>query len=245
MRFSKISVFFVALGAVMFGVIIIPIGGLFAWQIFDFEGLASAAGNFEVMSAVGLSCFAAFLAVLVSLVLGIPLAYTLARKEFKGKKIVESVIDVPVVIPHTVAGIALLIVFGVFGGTVAGIVVAMTFVSAPLLINSAVEGFRDVDPKLEKVARTLGASEWQAFSKIALPLAFPHILSGAILAWARAISEFAAIIMLVGYYPMIATGLIWRKFYTGGLPAALPIAVILIIVCLVVFFILRKWRERP
>ena len=245
MKLGKMFLIFIVAGVIMLAMIVLPVAGLFTRQFaLDPGGLVSAASDSVVWGAIGLSCFAAFLSVLVAFIFGVPLAYMLARKDFRGKGFIESAIDVPVVIPHTVAGIALVIVFGMFDGTVTGIVVAMTFVSAPLLINSAKEGFRSVDPRLEKVARTLGASEWGAFRKVAFPLAFPHILSGAIMSWARAISEFTAVIMLVGFYPMIAPGLMWKKFYTGGLPAAIPIAVILIIICLVVFFVLRHIQAR-
>ncbi len=245
MKLGKMFLIFIVAGVIMLAMIVLPVAGLFTRQFaLDPGGLVSAASDSVVWGAIGLSCFAAFLSVLVAFIFGVPLAYMLARRDFRGKGFIESAIDVPVVIPHTVAGIALVIVFGMLGGTVTGIVVAMTFVSAPLLINSAKEGFRSVDPRLEKVARTLGASEWGAFRKVAFPLAFPHILSGAIMSWARAISEFTAVIMLVGFYPMIAPGLMWKKFYTGGLPAAIPIAVILIIICLAVFFVLRHIQAR-
>jgi molybdate/tungstate transport system permease protein len=245
MKLEKMFLIFIVAGVAMLALIILPVAGLFTHQFaLDPGGLVSAAGSSEVWGAIGLSCLAAFLSVLAAFIFGVPLAYMLARRDFRGKGFIESAIDVPVVIPHTVAGIALVIVFGMFEGTVTGIVIAMTFVSAPFLINSAKEGFRSVDPRLEKVARTLGASEWQAFHKVAFPLAFPHILSGAIMSWARAISEFAAVIMLVGFYPMIAPGLMWRKFWTGGLSAAIPIAVILIVICLVVFVVLRCIQAR-
>lgn len=257
MKLSRIASLFTILGALIVGLIIIPVITIFFRQFaFDFNGFLNSLTSVSILSAVGRSCFAAFLAVIITLVFGVPLAYLLARKDFRGKNLIEGIIDLPMAIPHVVAGIALLTVFGVngliggpvsslikFEGALPGIVVAMTFVSAPFLINSAREGFKSVNPHLEKVARSLGASEWVAFRKVTLPLAFPHILSGAVMSWARAISEFAAVIMLVGYFPMIAPGLIWSKFYSSGLEEGMSIAIVLLIITLTVFTILKYVRR--
>jgi molybdate/tungstate transport system permease protein len=249
---------FTVLGLLILAVIVLPVIGVVVWQFaFDFGGFLQALGDPLVLQAVGLSLFAAFLAVGVAFVFGVPLAYMLARKDFRGKRLIEGAIDLPVVIPHTAAGIALLTIFGstgLIGGPASsflrfhaalpGIVVAMLFVSAPFLINSAKEGFRSVNPRMEKVARSLGASEWQAFSKVAFPLALPHIFTGAIMSWARAVSEFSAVIMLVGFFPMIAPGLIWSRWQSEGLMAAMAVSVLLIVVCLAVFVGLRHARGR-
>ena len=206
----------------------------------------------EVRNAIWLSLYAALIATVVGSVLGVPLAYLLARSEFAGKKLVEGFIDVPIVVPHTAAGIALLFVFGrnFFAGKVfhvmgidfvdstAGIVVAMLFVSIPFLIDSAKEGFKKVDVRLEKVARTLGASPWQTFFRITLPLAWRSIVAGNILMWARGISEFGAVIILA-YHPMIAPTLIFDRFESYGLTYSQPVAVLLVLVCLLIFIVLR------
>jgi molybdate/tungstate transport system permease protein len=206
----------------------------------------------EVIGAIWLTLFAALIATLIGFLLGIPLAYVLARHDFPGKRLIEGLIDVPIVVPHTAAGIALLFVFGrrfflgrtfemvgiTFVDSIAGIVVAMLFVSIPFLIDSAKEGFRKVDVRLEKVARTLGASPWQAFFRIAFPLAWRSILAGNIMMWARGISEFGAVIILA-YHPMIAPVLVYERFETYGLDYARPIAVLLILVSVLVFIVLR------
>jgi molybdate/tungstate transport system permease protein len=180
----------------------------------------------------------------------------LARHDFKGKSLIEAIIDVPVIIPHSVAGIALYIMLQsrspvgsvlagiglVFEDHLAGIVAAMTFVSASLFINAARDGFQSVDPRLERVARTLGANQWMAFKRITLPLSLRSLLSGAILSWARGISEFGAVVM-IAFYPMIAPVLIYYRFNTMGLSGSQPIAVILIIICLSVFLALRGYSE--
>jgi molybdate/tungstate transport system permease protein len=197
------------------------------------------------------------LATTIGFVLGVPLAYFLARVDFPGKRLVEGLIDVPIVVPHTAAGIALLFVFGrhfilgkvlnFFGIEVldsrVGIVIAMLFVSIPFLIDSAKAGFLKVDVRLEKVARTLGASPWQAFFRVSLPLAWKSIMAGNIMMWARGISEFGAVIILA-YHPMIAPTLVLYRFEAYGLPYSRPVAAILIILCLIIFITMRTVAYR-
>ena len=206
----------------------------------------------EVIGSILLTLRAAFWATAVCIFFGVPLAYALARWDFPGKSVVIGIIDLPVMIPHTAAGIALLMVYGRefflgklfdslgigFVGTEAGISLAMAFVSLPFLINAARDGFTAIDPRLERVARTLGASPWQAFFKVSLPLAWRSILSGAIMMWARGIAEFGAVIILA-YHPMTAPVLIWERFQNFGLKYASPVAVLLILICLVIFSGLR------
>jgi len=204
------------------------------------------------LGSVGLTLSAALITTGIGAVLGVPLAYLLARYDFRLKGAVEALIDIPIVVPHTAAGIALLFVFGrdfllgrLFGkvglefvDSLAGIVIAMLFVSVPFLIDSAKEGFRRVDPRLEKVSRTLGASPWQAFWYVSLPLAGRSIAAGALMMWARGISEFGAVVVLT-YYPMVTPTLIYQRFESYGLSAALPVAAVLIIICAVIFIAVR------
>jgi len=211
----------------------------------------------QVRGAIWLSIYTALLATLVGTVFGVPLAYILARFDFPGKRTIEGLIDVPIVIPHTAAGIALLFVFGrnFFAGkafnliginfvdSVAGIVIAMLFVSIPFLIDSAKEGFKAVDVRLEKVSRTLGASPWQTFFRVTLPLAWRSILAGNIMMWARGISEFGAV-MILAYHPMVASILVADRFEAYGLDYARPAAALLILVCLVIFIGLRAFTYR-
>ncbi len=219
--------------------------------------LVSTMAEREVMSSIFLTLRSALWATIACLILGIPLAYLLARTDFPGKSLVQGLVDLPVMIPHTAAGIALLMVFGrasfvgktlgamglSFVGTEAGISLAMAYVSIPFLVNAARDGFLGVDPKLERVARTLGASPRQAFFRVSLPLAWRPILSGAIMMWARGISEFGAVIILA-YHPMTAPILIWERFQAYGLKYAKPVAVLLILICLVIFALLR-WLAEP
>jgi len=206
----------------------------------------------EVLQSIYVSIGSATIATMVAFVLGVPFAYILARKEFKFKSLVESIVDIPIVIPHPVAGICLLTVISPRSwtgqllekagievlGTVAAIVIAMTFVSMPFLINSAKEAFKWVPPRMENVSRTLGASHTQTFFLITFSLAWRDILSGMILTWARAISEFGAVIILA-YHPMIAPTVIYERFTAYGMMYAIPVTIILIIICLIMFIILR------
>ncbi len=182
----------------------------------------------------------------------IPLSYLLARKKFPLKRLVNGIIDLPIVIPHSAAGIAILgfisrdtvvgqaaSMIGLnFVGHPVGIGLAMSFVSIPFLINASRDGFAGVPEKLEKTALNLGASPIRAFFTISLPLAWRNIFSGLVLMFARGLSEFGAVI-IVAYHPMITPILIYERFSSFGLNYARPVAVVFIIVCLVFFIILR------
>jgi len=212
----------------------------------------------DVYSSILLTLSAALIATLIGLFLGVPLAYLLARHQFRGKRFVEAIIDVPIVIPHSAAGVALLFVFGSnflagkvfhstgigFFGAFAGVVIAMVFVSVPFLIDSAKEGFKAVDVRLEKVARTLGASPWRSFSRISLPLAGRSIFSGSVLMWARGLSEFGAIVIIaysasfLGWNAKVLPVLVADRF-DFGLEYTLPVAALAILISLAIFITLR------
>ena len=206
----------------------------------------------EVLHSIGLTFGAAAIATSVALVTGVPLAYLLARHKFRGKRLLEAIINLPVVIPHTAAGVALLLVFGrhglvgqwlyplgiTFTDNLGGIVVAMLFVSLPFLVNMSRDAFAMVDEELERVALTDGASQWQAFWHISLPLAWRGVSGGAVMMWARGISEFGAVVILA-YHPKITPVLVYERFEGFGLQAAQPVALLLILVALVVFILLR------
>jgi len=211
--------------------------------------LTEAAAEDEVIDSIKLTLLAAMFATLAAAVVGIPLAYLLARKRFVGRSVVMAIVDLPIIIPHSAAGIALLMVIGrksrigrLTGGglrdTVAGISAAMAFVSLPFLVNSAREAFAAVPERLEKVARTLGASPQRVFFTISLPLARRGIFSGMILMWGRGISEFGAV-LIIAYHPMITPVMVYQRFNDYGLSAARSVAVLLILICVTVFIILR------
>lgn len=240
-------------GGVLVAFIAIPLLGLAAMQ--SGATLLRVAAKPSIEEAIALSLEAALLTVAAAALLGVPLAYGLARGAFPGKGFLAALVDVPLAVPHTVAGIALLSVFGrrgvlgapaeaLFGlrfwGSLAGVVAAMLFVSAPYTVSAARIGFESVDPRLEKVARTLGLGPWRTFWRVTLPLARRSIMTGLVLTYARAISEFAAVAILA-YYPMTAPIKVYELFLRFGLHDAAAMAVLLMIVCLALFVLLRRF----
>ncbi len=211
----------------------------------------------ELMSSISMTLYASLIATLLGIFGGIPLGYILANYEFPFKRAIEAFIDIPVVIPHTAAGIALLTVFGrnaflgkffyLFGikfvNEVPGIILAMTYVSVPFLINHAKEGFKKVDKELEAVSRTLGASKFTTFMKITLPLIKGDIVSGSLMMWARGISEFGAIVILA-YNPKVISTLIYDRFESFGLRSSAPSVAFLLLLIITIFVILRIITDR-
>ncbi len=248
---------FAGVGALIVIFLVIPLAKLVAAN--TPQVLLETAREKEVMQSIGLTFRAALYATLIATLTGVPLAYLLARRHFPGKSVISAFVDLPMIIPHTAAGVALLFVFGKrffagrffsslgihFVGDVPGIVIAMLFVSAPFLINQVREGFSLLDPNLEKAARILGASPWQVFWKVSLPLVKRHIASGMLMMWARGISEFGAVVVLA-YHPMTAPVLVYERFESYGLAYARPVATVLILLTLVVFIGMRiiVWREK-
>ena len=208
----------------------------------------------EVIGSIFLTLRASLWATLAAIIFGVPLAYALVRTNFKGKKIIEGIVDLPIIIPHSAAGIALLAVWGrksLFGkltglsimGTEIAISVAMFFVAVPFLVNSVKNGLKLVDRRFENVAITLGASRPRAFFTVTLPMVRKSIISGSIMMWARGISEFGAV-MVLAYHPMIAPVLIYDRYEAFGLKYARPVAVLLILICLVVFITMRAVEDK-
>ena len=215
--------------------------------------LNEAAVDRQVIESIKLTLTAAFLSTMISAVSGIPLAYLLARKKFFGRSVLLAIIDLPIIIPHSAAGIALLTIIGrqsllgrLLGGsligTTSGISVAMAFVSLPFLINAARHAFEAVPEKLEKAARSLGARPWYVFFTISLPLAWRGIISGMILMWARGISEFGAVV-IIAYHPMTTPVMVFQRFNDFGLRYARSVAVLLILICVGLFFLFRLLND--
>lgn len=247
---NKVTLLFTFLGTLLVLFIAVPLlKTIFATGA---GGLWTALQDGDVLHAILLTFYASLVATAIAFVLGVPLAYLLSRHDFRGKHLVEGVINLPIVVPHSAAGIALLMVFGrqalagrffgLFGihfvSATPGIIIAMLFVSLSFLINSARDGFDSVDTHLEKVARTLGASPWQAFWRVSFPLAWRGILTGLVLMWARGLSEFGAVIILA-YHPMVTPVLIYERFESYGLTYARPVAAIVILISLLIFVAIR------
>lgn len=209
----------------------------------------------ELRSSLGLTALTATIATVLGVIGGTPLAYLLARRAFRGRAILAAIIDLPILIPHPVAGIALLLVLGrqslvgsaalQFGlrvvGSAGGIVAAMLFVSAPLYVSAAREAFARVDTRYEAVGRTLGDTAWQAFRRVTLPLSVRGLIGAAVVMWARAVAEFGAVVILA-YNPKVVSVLSYDRFTSYGLTEALPVAAVLAILALIPLTILRALR---
>jgi molybdate/tungstate transport system permease protein len=238
------------LSGLLLAFIVLPIIRLAATS--SVASLHRAASTGAIRDATLLSLQAAAITAAIATVLGVPLAYLLARGGFRGRSLVQAVVDLPLAVPHTVAGIALLFLLGRTGwvggpathlgvsfyGSQWGIVAAMLFVSVPFAVNSARVGFEAIDPRLERAARTLGATPWHAFRRITLPLGLRGVLTGAVLVYARSISEFGAVVILA-YYPATAPVEIYNLFLQSGLIQSASAAVVLLTVALATFLVLR------
>ncbi|HEV2347508.1 MAG TPA: molybdate ABC transporter permease subunit [Actinocrinis sp.] len=196
------------------GFLVLPVVGLLAktpWR--ELPALLAAGDSW---TALRLSLETATLATGVSLVLGVPLAWLLARTRVPARRLVRALVTVPLVLPPVVAGIALLLVLGrqgLVGGwldrefgvtlpfTTPGVVVAESFVALPYLVVSVESALRLADPQLEEAAATCGANQWQIFRWVTLPIVAPGVAAGAALAWARALGEFGATITFAGNFP--------------------------------------------
>ncbi len=197
----------------MLALVVVFVVGVLAALVSQASGpeLLSALRSSETMFALRLSLTLSVAAVLVGSLVGVPAAYFLARREFRGKGVFDTLLDVPLVMPPLVAGVGLLFLLGrgMLGGPLAqwgihlvlspwGALIAQTFVATPIVIRSAKAAFESVNPGYEAAAMTLGLSPWKVFVKINLPLAGRSIASGMILAWGRALGEFGATLMVAG-----------------------------------------------
>ena len=249
-KLRKFDIVLILLGGLILLFIISPLLGMFLAT--SPKQLFETSKDPEVLDSIWLTLRVSFLATIFFAIGAIPLSYFLARTNFKFKKIINGIIDLPIVIPHSAAGIAILgfisrdSVLGKLASSVglnfvghpAGIALAMAFVSIPFLINAARDGFENVPERLEKTALNLGASPVRAFFTISLPLAWKNILSGLIMMFARGLSEFGAIV-IVAYHPMVTPVMIFERFGAFGLKYARPVSVVFILVCLVFFILLR------
>ena len=202
-----------------------------------------------VISALRLSLFTSILTVIISIGLGTPIAYVLARYRFRGAAILDILIDLPLVLPPAVAGVALLVAVGQFLAefgielpfTTAAVIIAQTFVSAPFYIRAAKSGFTGVDVRLEQISATLGESALGTFWRITLPLARSALIGGAIMTWARSLGEFGATILFAGNF-VGRTQTMPLAIYSAlqaDLNVALALAAILLVTSAVLLVLLR------
>jgi len=251
-RFSKSYSFlflFLILGSILLLLIIFSLIDMVVKHlVLNLDNFIDTLYDQYVIYTIILTFYASFIATIITIIFGTPLAYVIARYQFKGKAIIDSIINIPLMIPHSVAGLLVFSLFmrkGLIGApfreigimfedTILGIIVALLFVSMPIYINMVRDGFKSINPRLRRVAYSLGSNERSAFMRIMLPLNKRYIITGSVMCWARGISEFGAVI-LIAYYPMIAPVLVYYRFNTKGLEGSAPIALILIIICLLIF----------
>ena len=213
-----------------------------------------------VTEALRLSMITTAITVGITVVLGTPVAYLLARRSFRGASLLDTLIDMPLVLPPAVAGIALLFTFGrsgLLGGwiddagvsvafTTVAVVLAQVFVAAPFYVKAAKSGFQSVDPELERVSLTLGEGELRTFLRVTAPLAAPALLGGVIMTWARALGEFGATIMFAGSLQGV-TETVPLAIYDAlqdDLDAALVLSAVLVAVSFVVLLIFKTLLRR-
>jgi len=213
-RIVSVTAVFTPLALLFAGFITLPLVAL-AWRAIDSGELAENVTSDLVLNAMKLSAITSTAALVLAVLFGTPVAYLLARRSFPGKALLDVLIDLPIVLPPTVAGVALLVAFGrrgvlgehldaagielAFTGT--AVVLAQLFVSAPFYIRTVKAGFESVSPEFEGVAATLGASPLRIFWRVVLPLSWPSVVAGAILCWARALSELGATLIFAGNFP--------------------------------------------
>ncbi|GIF74629.1 ABC transporter permease [Asanoa siamensis] len=217
----------------------------------------------QVLTALRLSLETSTLATILCLVLGVPLAWLLARVEFPGRRLVRALVTVPLVLPPVVGGLALLLVFGrrgllgewldqafglTFAFTTKGVVLAEAFVAMPFLVIAVEGALRGADTRFEEAAATLGAGRWTTFRRVTLPLVAPGIAAGAVLCWARALGEFGATITFAGNFPGRTQTMPLAVYLTleQDLDGAIVLSLILLVVSVVILAGLRdRWITAP
>ncbi|MFD0784410.1 ABC transporter permease [Micromonospora azadirachtae] len=241
--------------------LVLPLAGLLART--PWTSLPQRLTEPGVLTALRLSLQTATLATLLCLVLGVPLAWLLARVEFPGRRIVRALVTVPLVLPPVVGGVALLLVFGrrgllgswldsAFGITLpfstTGVVLAEAFVAMPFLIIAVEGALRGADSRYEEAAATLGANRWTTFTHVTLPLVAPGVAAGAVLCWARALGEFGATITFAGNFPGRTQTMpiaVYLALETD-LEAAIVLSLILLTVSVAILASLRdRWISAP
>jgi molybdate transport system permease protein len=252
-RASELTVWVLAVVLLLF--LAIPVGALVIRALGT--GAAWDARTFDTLrQALGLSMATTALTMVIVVALGTPLAFLLARRRFPGAAAIEALVDLPIVLPPAVAGIALLVAFGrnglvgqwlaeggiTVGFTTIAVVMAQVFVSAPFYVIAARGGFSRVDSDVEAAAADLGATPGQVFRTVTLPLIAPSLIAGAVLAWARALGEFGATIMFAGNFPGVTQTMplaIYGRFGAGDMATALLLSVVLLLASLMVLLGVR------
>ncbi len=249
----------IVVAAIAVGLLALPVVALLGRAVLS-GALVGALTTPAVADALRLSLVTTTVSLAITIILGTPLAFVLARRRFTGSPLVEAIVDLPIVLPPSVAGLALLLAVGRRGllgeplgalgvelpFTTAAVILAQTFVSAPFFIRAARSGFVGVDPDLEDAARVDGGDEWAVVRRITVPLAGAALTSGLVLSWARAMGEFGATIMFAGSIQGLTQTLplvVYAEFQSS-LDASVAAAAILVLAALGVLVAVRlvHWR---
>lgn len=252
--------FLVALAAIGLAIFVVPLLGLLART--PWGELPTLLMDDVATDALRLSIVASLSATAISTILGVPLAWVLARVEFRGRAIVRGLVLLPLVIPPVVGGVALLFALGrrgllgrpleaatglVLPFSVWGVILAATFVAMPFLVITVEGALRNLDPRFEGAAATLGAGRWAVLRGVTLPMIAPSLRAGIVLTWARALGEFGATLTFAGNLPGRTQTLPLAVYVAleSDRDAAVALSLILIVVALVVLITLRErwWRE--
>ncbi len=214
-----------------------------------------------VLSAIRLSLFTSVAAAVLIVLLGTPVAWLFATREFRGKRVLEALIDLPMVLPPTAAGVGLLLAFGRAGlvgralgffgislpFSTAAVVLAEAFVALPFFVGAAAAGFREVEPRYLDAAATLRASPGTTFVRVMLPLALPSVVAGATMSWARALGEFGATITFAGNLPGVTQTMPLAVYIAleTDVEAAVALSVLLVLLSLTVLVAVRALPIGP
>jgi molybdate transport system permease protein len=233
----------------------------FLWRAFDARSSFEREETRDVLAeALILSLWSSAIALIVVVTLGTPLAWVLARHRTRSMRLLDALVDLPIILPPAVAGIALLTAFGrrgVFGewldsvGITVGfsttaVIIAQVFVSAPFFVRTARSGFLRVERTLEEAAADLGATPWRVFCQVTLPLSRSSLIAGAVLAWARSLGEFGATIMFAGNREGVTQTMplaIYERFGAGDLGAALVLSSVLMAISVIFLLSVRLLGE--
>jgi molybdate transport system permease protein len=260
-RRGRLPVVLVLPALVGLAFLVVPLAGLLVRAPWSTLGQQLFSG--EVGQALTLSLVCASLATVVCLVLGVPLAWLLARGDLPGRGVLRALVTVPLVLPPVVGGVALLLVLGRRGivgqyldqwfgislpFTTAGVVLAEAFVAMPFLVISVEGALRGADVRYEEAAATLGASRWLTFRRVTLPSIAPGVVAGAVLSWARALGEFGATITFAGNFPGRTTTMplaVYLALETDP-GAAIVLSIVLLLLSVTVLVSLRdRWIATP
>ena len=234
--------------------VLIPLGAV-VWRA-QRDGLGSfwdAVTTPQAVAAIRLTVVCALLVAVVNAVLGTLIAWVLVRDDFRGKRLVDALIDLPFALPTIVAGLVLLTLYGVHSPvglelayTRAGVVVALLFVTLPFVVRTVQPVLLELDVEMEQAAASLGASSFTIFRRIVLPNLLPAISAGTALAFARAISEFGATVLIAGNLP-VASVHIFTQIETDNTVGAAAVATVLLVIALIVLIgldLLQRWAAR-